>query len=82
MRKSGSNTHSGWVNRALKAALFATVFIVLFAQGSDAATITVHPPDIYSRTFVDVTGDLEAGDEKTFMNKVGTPAAPEKVMLR
>jgi len=37
---------------------------------------------IYSRTFVDVTGDLEAGDEKTFMNKVGTPAAPEKVMLR
>ena len=81
MLKLGSYTHSGWVNRALKAALFATAFIVLFAQGSDAATITVNPPDIYGRTFVDVTGDLEAGDDKTFVAKVGRPAEPEKVIV-
>ena len=81
MRKLGSYTHSGWVNRALKAALFATGFIVLFSQGSDAATITVNPPDIYGRTFVDVVGDFVAGDDKTFMAKVGRPAEPEKVIV-
>jgi hypothetical protein len=28
-----------------------------------------------------VVGDFAAGDEKTFMNKVGTPATPEKVIV-
>ena len=81
MRKLGSYTHSCWVNRALKAALFATAFIGLFAQGTDAATITVNPPDIYGRTFVDVVGDFAAGDDKTFLAKVGRPAEPEKVIV-
>jgi hypothetical protein len=50
-------------------------------QESNAATIIVNAPDVYGRTFVDVVGDLADGDDKAFMDKVGTPAEPEKVVV-
>ena len=68
------------MKRALQV-IFFSACVVFMTQESDAATITVNAPDIYGRMFVDVVGDLAAGDEKTFIDKVGTPAEPEKVIV-
>ena len=51
------------------------------ARGSNAATITVNPPDAYGRIFVDVVGDIVLEDDKTFQAKVGRPVDPEKVII-
>jgi hypothetical protein len=61
--------------------IFFGACVVFMTQESNAATITVNAPDICARIFVDVVGDLAAGDEKIFIDKVGTPAAPEKVIV-
>ena len=47
------------------------IFAATCAAGAaEAATITVHPEDTYGRVFVDVTGELVAGDDKAFEQKV------------
>ena len=51
------------------------------ARGSNAATITVNPPDAYGRIFVDVVGDILLEDDKTFQAKIGRPVDPEKVII-
>ena len=67
--------------RALFVGLVVGACAFVLAQQATAATIIVNAPDIYGRTFVDVVGDLAAGDDKAFMDKVGTPAEPEKVIV-
>jgi TonB family protein len=54
--------------RALKMALIGATIIVL-AEGSMAATITVHEPDGEGRVFVDVVGQIDEEDFKTFKEK-------------
>jgi hypothetical protein len=52
----------------LKMALIGAAIIVL-AEGSMAATITVHEPDGQGRVFVDVVGQINDEDFKTFKEK-------------
>jgi hypothetical protein len=51
------------------------------SRSANAATIIVNPPDAFGRTFVDVIGDLEVGDDANFEAQVGIPADPEKVIV-
>ena len=74
--------------RALFAGLLVGACAFVLAQQTTAATIIVNPPDNFGRTFVDVVGDLAVGDDKTFvdkvgtfMDKLGTPVEPEKVIV-
>jgi hypothetical protein len=43
--------------------------IIVLAEGSMAASITVHAPDVEGRVFVDVVGTINDGDFKTFQEK-------------
>jgi hypothetical protein len=56
------------MRQALKAALIGAIIIVL-AEGGMAATIMVHEPDGEGRVFVDVVGQINDGDFKTFKEK-------------
>jgi hypothetical protein len=64
-----------------RASVFAAIGIGLVAAPADAAEITVNSPDQDGREFVDIVGDIEAGDDKTFRKKVGVLADPEKVVV-
>ena len=72
MRGSSSRNCSHVVFRvmrqALKAALIGAIIIVL-ADGGMAATIMVHEPDGEGRVFVDVVGQINDDDFKTFKEK-------------
>jgi hypothetical protein len=59
----------------------AAIGIGLVAGPSEAAEITVNNPDQDGRVFVDIVGDIEAGDDKTFHKKVGVLSDPEKVVV-
>jgi uncharacterized protein YraI len=52
---------------SVKVALVAAA--IGLPHGSLASTITVHEPDASGRVFVDVVGELNIGDEKTFEKK-------------
>ena len=56
------------MRQALKAALIGAIIIVL-AEGGMAATIMVHEPDGEGRVFVDVVGQINDDDFKTFKEK-------------
>jgi hypothetical protein len=43
--------------------------IIMLAQGSLAATITVHDSDANGRVFVDVVGDINPDDAEIFESK-------------
>jgi hypothetical protein len=59
----------------------AAIGIGLVAGPSEAAEITVNNPDQDGRVFVDIVGEIEAGDDKTFHKKVGVLSDPEKVVV-
>jgi uncharacterized protein len=56
------------MRQALKVALIGAIIIVL-ADGGMAATIMVHEPDGEGRVFVDVVGQINDDDFKTFKGK-------------
>ena len=56
------------MRQALKAALIGAIIIVL-AEGGMAATIMVHEPAGEGRVFVDVVGQINDDDFKTFKEK-------------
>jgi hypothetical protein len=64
-----------------RASIVAAIGIGLVAGPAEAAEITVNNPDQDGRVFVDVVGDIEVGDDKTFRAKVGVLADPEKVVV-
>jgi hypothetical protein len=64
-----------------RASVVAAIGIGLVASLAEAAEITVNNPDQDGRVFVDIVGNIEVGDEKTFREKVGVLADPEKVVV-
>jgi hypothetical protein len=64
-----------------RATVVAAIGIGLVAGPAEAAEITVNNPDQDGRVFVDIAGDVGAGDDKTFREKVGVLADPEKVVV-
>ncbi|MFL6947347.1 MAG: SH3 domain-containing protein [Xanthobacteraceae bacterium] len=55
---------------SVKVALVAAT--ISLSRESHAATITLHEPDASGRVFVDVVGELNIGDEKTFETKTAS----------
>jgi hypothetical protein len=64
-----------------RASVVAAIGIGLVAGPAEAAEIAVNNPDQDGRVFVDIVGNIEAGDDKTFREKVGVLADPEKVVV-
>jgi hypothetical protein len=54
-----------------RASVVAAIGIGLVAGLAEAAEIIVNNPDQDGRVFVDIVGNIEVGDEKTFREKVG-----------
>src|SRR5262249_29091228 len=60
--------------------------IIVLTKGGMAATITVHAPDAQGRVFVDLVGDIDEGDFKTFKEKTDQiwpigPGHPNKQVI-
>jgi hypothetical protein len=67
--------------RAIFVGYWVAACAIVLAQESNAATITVNAPDAHGRTFIDIIGDLTAGDEETFLEKVALLSDPEKIVV-
>jgi hypothetical protein len=70
---------------SLKMSLIGSA-MVLLAEGSMAATITVRATDTQGRVFVDLVGDIDEGDFKTFKEKTDQiwpigPGHPNKQVI-